>query len=166
MIGNGMKKVLFVCTGNICRSPTAEGVFRHMLHKEGMDKWVHADSVGLQGYHIGNPPDHRSQQIAGKRGYSLSGLRARRLNKNDFENFDLILAMDKGHLEHMRRHCPPEYSERIRLFMAYAPHNQHDEVPDPYYGSIHDFEFVLDLIEEGSKGLIEALKNNKTELRS
>jgi len=152
-------KVLFVCTGNICRSPTAEGVFLHMVRRAGMEKIVQVDSAGTHGYHIGDRPDPRSQAAAARRAYDLSKLRARRLLADDYERFDYLLAMDRGHLSIMLRNSPPAHREKIRLFMDFAPQQTHREVPDPYYGDNDGFELVLDLVEAASRGLLQAIRS-------
>lgn len=142
-------RILFVCTGNICRSPTAEGVMRALLEDAGLGH-VEVDSAGTHGYHIGAPPDPRTQKAALKRGYDLSSLRARKVVPEDFFRFDHVLAMDAGHLHLLRRICPPEHSGKLSLFL-------HREVPDPYYGGTEDFELVLDLAEEGAQEWIARL---------
>jgi len=140
--------------GNICRSPTAEGVF--VAHCEARDD-IEVDSAGTHGYHIGAPPDVRTQAVALRRGYDLSGLRARRVVEADFERFDLILAMDRDNLSWLEARCPPVHRGKLQLFLSYAPAALADEVPDPYYGGPQGFEHVLDLIEAASKGLLEKL---------
>ena len=153
-----MTRVLFVCTGNICRSPTAEGVARHLIATAGLGDRVEVDSAGTHGYHVGEAPDPRTQKAARLRGYDLSGLRARKLEERDFQEFDLLLAMDRGHLESMRRLCPPVYQPRLRLFMAFDGSGQfEDEVPDPYYGGPRGFDLVLDMCEHGVRGLLETV---------
>ncbi len=142
-------KVLVVCTGNICRSPTAEGVLRHLAHESGVS--LHVDSAGTHGYHVGEPPDERAQRHAARRGYDLSALRARRIERADFEAFDLILAMDRGHLRILERLCPPGHRGKLRLFL------EDREVPDPYYEGPEGFERVLDLVESGARGLLAGL---------
>lgn len=153
------KKVLFVCMGNICRSPTAEGVFRELLRKHGLDDWVEVDSAGTHGYHVGEPPDGRTQRAAASRGYDLSGLRARKVAPQDIDYFDLILAMDRNNLEVLQRLSPRDKHPRLKLFMEFSAHFDDDEVPDPYYGLGHGFDLVLDMVEDASEGLIEALRN-------
>lgn len=143
-------KVLFVCTGNICRSPTAEGVLRCLAGKQ--DLQIHVESRGTHDYHVGEPPDERAQQHAKRRGYDLSAQRARHVGRRDFEEFDLIVAMDRGHLRMLQRMCPPAYREKLRLFRADA------DVPDPYYGGPEGFERVLDMIEEACHGLLDEIK--------
>lgn len=149
-----MKRILFVCTGNICRSPTAEGVLRH--HASGME--VETDSAGIMGYHIGDMPDPRTIAAAKTRGYDLTPLRARKVTHDDFNTYDLILAMDKGHHEALIAMAPPSSTAEIALFLDYAAGCDYEEVPDPYYGEAHDFEIVLDLVEQGVNGLIGAIK--------
>ncbi len=148
-------RVLFVCTGNICRSPTAEGVFRAFAAKENLR--VRVDSAGTHDYHAGHPPDLRATAHAGKRGYDISGLRARQVVLNDFEAFDLLLAMDRGHLEFLRRMSPQEHRHKIRLFLEFAGQGN-AEVPDPYYGGPGGFEQVLDMVEAASRGLLDHVR--------
>lgn len=153
-----MIKVLFVCMGNICRSPTAEGVFRHCLRQHHLEDRVQVDSAGTHGYHAGEPPDQRTQRAAFERGYDLSDLRARKVAPDDLEYFDLILAMDRPNLDALRSLCPPERQHRIKLFMGYARNFEEDEIPDPYYGLGHGFDLMLDMVEDASLGLVESLK--------
>jgi len=150
-------RVLMVCMGNICRSPTAEGVLRHRLEAAGLGESVQVDSAGTHSYHIGNPPDERSQAHARRRGYELSGLRARRVCDEDFSAFDLILAMDEDNLEWLLAECPPAERGRVRKLVAYARGAHDGAVPDPYYGGKADFERVLDLVEDACDGLVEHL---------
>lgn len=152
--------VLFVCTGNICRSPTAEGVFRHMVAKAGLTKEITVDSAGTQSFHIGEAPDERSIQAAQARGYDMSGQAARRVQERDFQKFDLVLAMDREHLHHLNAMAPGDTYERVKLFLSYASKTSVQEVPDPYYGGEAGFEKVLDLIEDGGRGLIEAIQRD------
>lgn len=156
--GNQMIKVLFVCMGNICRSPTAEGVFRQLLRQKKLEGRVEVDSAGTHGYHVGEPPDQRTQRAAASRGYDLSNMRARKVAPQDLDYFDLILAMDHNNLEVLKRVCPPEKYERLGLFMTYAKNFDDDEVPDPYYGLGHGFDLVLDMVEDAAKGLIESIE--------
>lgn len=149
------KKVLFVCLGNICRSPTAEAVFRNMAAEAGLEVLV--DGAGTSGWHIGSPPDGRAQTAAGKRGYDLSGLRGRQIAPEDFNRFDLILAMDNSNLAKLQAACPADADAEIRLFLDYAAHLPEREVPDPYYND--GFDRVLDLLEEASAGLVRVLKS-------
>lgn len=143
--------VLFVCLGNICRSPTAEGVFRQKAIKNGFD--VNVDSAGTAGYHKAAPPDKRSQQVAKVRGYDLSALKCRRVTEHDYEHFDYIIGMDKANVSDLKRKCPEEFQHKISLFMSHSQ-SEFDEVPDPYYGGGRGFELVLDLIEEAADGLL------------
>ena len=152
-------RLLFVCMGNICRSPTAEGVVRAQVHKAGLARRVEIDSAGTQRYHIGKPPDARAQKAALRRGYDLSRLRARRVSEADFARFDRILAMDLDNLEILQRDCPPEHRHKLGLFLEYSCGFAEREVPDPYYGNDAGFEHVLDLIEDAARGLVESLRN-------
>lgn len=145
-------KVLMVCTGNICRSPTAEGVFRFLLEKEVLKERIQVDSAGTHDYHVGEAPDRRAVAHAKRRGYDIAGLRARQLTPADFESFDLLLAMDRGHLRILERMCPAACRHKVRLFMA------GQDVPDPYYGGAEHFEQALDLIEAGARTLLEELR--------
>ena len=151
-------KILFVCLGNICRSPTAEVVFREIVAREAPGLTVEVDSAGTAAYHIGAPPDARTRQAALRRGYDMSALRARVVESSDFTRFDLILAMDRQNLEALQRHAPATARERIRLFLEFAPDADVTEVPDPYYGGANGFEEVLDLVEAASRGLLQHLR--------
>jgi protein-tyrosine phosphatase len=154
-------RVLFVCTGNICRSPTAEGVFRHMVERAGLAEAIESDSAGTHGYHVGEPPDRRACEEAAARGYDLSAIVARRFAPADFHRFDLILAMDRGHHAHLSRIAPPETAGRLRLFMEFAGEDAAHDVPDPYYGSRGGFAEVLDMIESGAEGLLAAIRDGR-----
>lgn len=147
-------KVLFVCTGNICRSPTAEGVFRHMVEEAGLDQTITADSAGTHNYHEGEPPDARSCKAAAARGFDLSALRARKVVARDFHDFDLILAMDQGHFTHLEAMKPKEARAEVRLYLDFHPSSRAKDVPDPYYGGPEGFARVLDMIEETSTALL------------
>ena len=147
-------RILFVCTGNICRSPTAEGVARGMAAKHGVDHLFEFDSAATHGYHVGEPPDPRTIAAARQRGYELAPLRARRVTEFDFVHFDYVLAMDRDHLELLRRACPRPHQEKLGLFLEFGERLGEDEVPDPYYGGAQGFEHVLDLIEDAATGLI------------
>lgn len=153
-----MVKVLFVCTGNICRSPTAHGVFRALVEREGLAGRIAVDSAGTHAYHVGQPPDSRSIQAAGRRGIDLSDLRARQVVKADFDSFDLLLAMDRGHFGLLLGKCPPARQDALALFLSFAPGLNLLDVPDPYYGAGDGFERVLDMIEAGSAGLLEHIR--------
>lgn len=154
-----MKRVIFVCTGNICRSPTAEGIARHLIATSQLEHRIGVDSAGTHGYHSGEAPDPRTQKAALRRGYDLSALRARKVELRDYQQFDLVLALDRGHLEILRRQCPEVYRPRLRLLMEFArtPFATGDEVPDPYYGGPKGFELVLDLCEDAVPGVIDHL---------
>lgn len=149
--------VLFVCMGNICRSPTAEGVFRKLLSERAPYLRVVVDSAGTHGYHVGGPPDSRSVAAAARRGVDLRDLRAREVVAGDFERFDLVLAMDRLNKATLLDRCPPVYQSRIRLFLEYADAAGPLDVPDPYYGGAHGFEHVLDLVETAAAGLLNDL---------
>ena len=151
-------KVLFVCLGNICRSPTAEAVLRALAASEAGDLSIEIDSAGTAGYHIGMAPDARSQAAARRRGYEMSGLRARIVEPQDFERFDLVLAMDRDNLTVLRARAPVARRTRVRLFLEFAPEAGATEVPDPYYGGVNGFEEVLDLIEVACRGLLAHLR--------
>ncbi len=153
-----MIKVLFVCTGNICRSPTAEGLFRHMLEINGLTETIAADSAGTHGYHVGEPPDARSIKAAAARGIDIGAQRARRVRPEDFNAFDMILAMDRGHLAHLKALQPPSTRAEVNLFLDFHPSNKLKDVPDPYYGGENGFEEVLDLAEAACTELIAALR--------
>lgn len=151
-----MKKisVLFVCMGNICRSPTAEGVFRHLVEHRGLTHHFHIDSAGTHAYHVGEPPDLRAQQAARARGIELGHLRARKVIYGDFEDFDYLLAMDHDNLGILQAACPTVYQHKLQLFLDYAPHLGLREVPDPYYGDRKAFEQVLDLVDHAAQGFL------------
>jgi protein-tyrosine phosphatase len=151
-------RILFVCLGNICRSPTAEVVFREVVAREAPDLVIQVDSAGTAGYHIGAPPDPRTREAAARRGYDLSPLRARIVQPEDFERFDLILAMDRENLAALRRRAPQGLHERVRLFLEFAPELATSDVPDPYYGGPNGFEEVLDLVEAAAHGLLNHVR--------
>jgi protein-tyrosine phosphatase len=150
-------RVLFVCLGNICRSPTAEGVLRHLAGREAPRLSLEIDSAGTAGYHIGAAPDARSQRAAMGRGIDISGLRARQVTPGDFSRFDFILAMDRENLRELQVMKPKNSHAQVRLFMEYAPTSSMLEVPDPYYGGAEGFEQVLDLATAASRGLLASL---------
>ncbi len=150
-------RVLFVCLGNICRSPTAEGVFRHRVASRGLDHCIEVDSCGTAEWHIGKAPDARSVAAARQRGYSLELLRARQLCWEDYFSFDYILAMDESNLEIVRREAPLDFAGHIGLFLDFAPEVPEREVPDPYYGAGDGFVRVLELVEAASEGLLATM---------
>ena len=150
-------RILFVCMGNICRSPTAEGVVRHLLLSRAPQLEVEIDSAGTHDYHIGEPPDRRSVAAALRRGIDLSNLRARAVRAEDFTRYDLILAMDEENLRTLQERAPRDAHDRIRLLMEFAPQATARAVPDPYYGGPQGFEQVLDLLEEAAEGLLQDL---------
>lgn len=149
--------VLFVCMGNICRSPTAEGVFRHVVSEAGLSGRIRIESAGTHAYHAGEPADRRAQQAAKRRGFTMDGIRARRVRDEDFAVFDYILAMDRDNLELLRGQAEAEHHDKIRLFLEFAGRGE-AEVPDPYYGGAAGFERVLDLVEDAARGLLETLR--------
>jgi len=154
-------RVLFVCTGNICRSPSAEAVLRAMLQAEGLAGAVHIESAGTQGYHAGEAPDPRACATARRRGYALESQRARQVTADDYTGFDLILAMDRGHLRQLRRAAQAAGADaaRIRLFLDFAAGTGRGrDVPDPYYGGEDGFDGMLDLIEDGARGILALLR--------
>lgn len=153
-----MTRILFVCMGNICRSPTAEAVTNKYIINSRLESFIKVDSAGTHGYHIGEPPDPRTRKAAMKRGIDLSGLRARNVVPEDFERFDLLLAMDHDNLALLKRGARPEHHAKLGLFMSYASRFDTDEVPDPYYGGEQGFELVLDMAEDAARGLIETLR--------
>ena len=150
--------VLMVCLGNICRSPTAEAVLRQQLQLNQLK--VKVDSAGIIGHHKGNRPDPRAVIVGEQRGYSFSGIRSRPVTEQDFEKFDLILAMDNDNLLELQAKCPPDYQPKLQLLLSYGDCDE-TEVPDPYYGGSRGFELVLDLIENATTGLVKALKKGK-----
>jgi protein-tyrosine phosphatase len=143
--------------GNICRSPTAQGVFREQLRKAGLHARVYTDSAGTHAYHVGSPPDRRSRQAASKRGIDIGDLRARIVVQEDFACFDYLLAMDNGNLCELEKRRPASSEARLGLLMDYAPSGYPREVPDPYYGGRHGFEMVLDMVETGCQGLLREI---------
>jgi protein-tyrosine phosphatase len=147
-------KVLFVCLGNICRSPTAEGVFRKMVEDEGLAEEIVIDSAGTAAYHVGEAPDQRSQEAALHRGIDMSRQRARQFKPSDFERFDYVLAMDGQNLSNLMALNRKPSENKPGLFLKFSPSTTRTDVPDPYYGGGNGFELVLDLIEGASKGLL------------
>jgi len=152
--GPGPVRILMVCMGNICRSPTAHGALEKMVADAGLTRRIAVDSAGTHGYHVGEPPDARAQQHAARRGYDLSAQRARHLVARDFEAFDLVLVMDAANEAHARPLCPPGLHHRLRRLTDFCTNVQAHEVPDPYYGGTAGFEQVLDIVEDACRGLL------------
>ncbi|MEK9970760.1 MAG: low molecular weight protein-tyrosine-phosphatase [Ferrovibrio sp.] len=150
--------VLMVCTGNICRSPTADGLLRHALLQAGLSGRVLVDSAGTHDYHVGDPPDRRSIATAKRHGVDLAELRARQVAAEDFASFDLVLAMDDGHYRQLLRLCPPQYRDRVKLYLSYAPHFGR-EVPDPYYGNGDGFDLVWRMCETVTAALVGEIRD-------
>ena len=147
--------------GNICRSPTAEGVFRHQVFEAGHADNIIIDSAGTHAYHIGSSPDRRAQQAALQRGYDLSSLRGRQVGPMDFHEFDYILAMDRANLDNLLQDCPPKQQHKLKLFMEFSRGFSEREVPDPYYGGNQGFENVLNMVEDAASGLLEEILARK-----
>lgn len=158
-----MVKVLFVCMGNICRSPTAEAVLRHEAERMGMGDRIFIDSAGTHAYHVDQSPDQRAQHAAKRRGYDLSRLRGRQVCAEDFREFDYILAMDAENLALLKERCPREFAHKLRLYMTYARRYRIGAVPDPYYGGSQGFEQVLDMVEDAAGGFLDAIGTRETE---
>jgi protein-tyrosine phosphatase len=156
-----MIKVLFVCMGNICRSPTAEGVLRKYAIDQGLESQLSIDSAGTIGFHSGEPPDKRATQHATKRGYDLSAIRARQINQPDYAEFDYVLAMDAQNILGLKNQTPLEHAHKLHLFLDFSEKYAGRDVPDPYYGNAQGFELVLDMIEDGAKGFIAYLAENE-----
>ncbi len=154
-------RVLFVCMGNICRSPTAQGVFGKLVAEAGLLEQIEIDSAGTHAYHVGEPPDPRAQETALRRGIDLAPLRARRATPQDFERFDYVLAMDQDNYRALSSICPPGggFEQRLALLMDYAPQARVREVPDPYYGGAGGFDAVFDMVEEAAAGLLEEIRS-------
>ena len=150
--------VLFVCMGNICRSPTAEAVFRHYVENAGLSENILIDSAGTHDYHVGDPPDTRAQRSAQQRGYDMSKLRGRQVEVGDFRRFDYVLAMDRANLAILQRITPADSTTQPQLFLEYARHHREREVPDPYFGGTDGFEQVLDMVEDAAQGLLEDIR--------
>jgi protein-tyrosine phosphatase len=151
-------RVLFCCMGNICRSPTAEAVFRHYVEKEGLAEQIHIDSAGTHDYHIGDAPDARTQRAAKQRGYDMSQLRGRQVEAGDFVRFDYVLAMDEANLSILERLRPRDAQSHLGLFLEFAERHAEREVPDPYYGGADGFERVLDMTEDAATGLLRHIR--------
>ncbi|HAS6347663.1 TPA: low molecular weight phosphotyrosine protein phosphatase [Vibrio vulnificus] len=149
-----MKKILVVCMGNICRSPTGEAVLRAKAEQRGIE--IEVDSAGTIGFHAGNTPDHRSMQAGQRRGYSFNRIRSRQVEAKDFEYFDWVLAADRENLADLRKVCPEKYQYKLSLFLSHA-NLEYDEIPDPYYGGEEGFDLVLDLVEVASDALLDKL---------
>ncbi len=146
--------------GNICRSPTAEGVFSKLVEERGLEDRVSVDSAGTHAYHIGEPPDARAARAAAERGIDLTHQRARRVTAQDFHQFDYVLAMDSENFNHLAAMCPTGHEFKLRLFLSFAPHLEIRDVPDPYYGGATGFERVLDMVEEAARGLLDDVEAN------
>lgn len=155
-----MINVLFVCLGNICRSPTAHGVFQHLVHDAGLNERIHIDSAGTGDWHIGRGPDDRSAAAALARGYDLSDLVARQVSGQDFNTYHYVLAMDRQNLKDLQAMKPAGYSGHLELFLKFAKSWDVDEVPDPYYGGAEGFQTVLDMVEEASRGLLQHIRQH------
>jgi protein-tyrosine phosphatase len=155
-----MVKVLFVCMGNICRSPTAEAVFRHYVEKAGLVEQIHIDSAGTHDYHIGDPPDARAQRAAKQRGYDMSNLRGRQVSVEDFSLFDYVLVMDYLNLVILERLRPREAQSHLGLLLDFAERHDEREVPDPYFGGADGFERVLDMVEDAADGLLKHIRQH------
>lgn len=155
-----MINVLFVCLGNICRSPTAEGVFEALVEKEGLGGQISIDSAGTGNWHAGSPPDRRAQAAARLRGIDLSRQRARQAKRDDFNRFDYVIAMDQDNHHDLFRLCPPGDEQKLYLFLEFAPALNRRDVPDPYYGGDGGFEGVLDMIEAAAQGLLADIRKN------
>ena len=153
-----MVKVLFVCMGNICRSPTAHGVFQALVNEQGLDDSIFVDSAGTHSYHIGSPPDPRSQSTARSRGLDISGLRARRFVSSDFTGFDYLLGMDQGNIADMHAIRPDDASARLQLMLEYSDRFEQIEVPDPYFGD-DGFDLVYDMVDDASRGLLAHIRD-------
>ncbi len=151
----GINSVLFICMGNICRSPSAEAVFRHKMQAQGLALKV--DSAGTLGAHAKEKPDHRAQKAGVARGYSFEGIKARKVTVQDFNDFDLILAMDHDNIDELKKIAPTAMQDKIHLMLDFATGHEEDQVPDPYYGGARGFDYVLDLVEAASDGLLEKL---------
>ncbi|MCW8929688.1 MAG: low molecular weight phosphotyrosine protein phosphatase [Gammaproteobacteria bacterium] len=153
-------KILFVCMGNICRSPTAHGVFEHLVNAEHLEKHFEIDSAGTHAYHVGSKPDKRAQETANGRGIDLSYIRARQVKASDFEYYDYILPMDNENYGLLIQSCPEEFTSKVKLFLDFAPEHPLNEVPDPYYGGIKGFSNVFDMVDIASNGLLKVIKDH------
>ena len=153
-------KVLFVCMGNICRSPTAHGVFEHLVNVEHLAEQLEIDSAGTHAFHVGGKPDRRAQETAAGKGIDLTHITARQICAEDYENYDYILAMDNDNYGLLEQGCPEQYKNKLSLFLDFAPDHPLKEVPDPYYGGLKGFENVFEMVDIASKGLLEHIKKN------
>lgn len=153
-----MVRVLFVCLGNICRSPMAEGVFRKLVEEAGYADRIDIDSAGTHAYHIGEPPDERARAAVARRGVDISRLRGRQAVEKDLIHYDYVLAMDHENYAHLRALCPPGHERKLRLFMEYATRSKERAVPDPYFGMTSGFDRVLDLVEDAAEGLLAEIR--------
>jgi protein-tyrosine phosphatase len=158
--------VVFICMGNICRSPTAEAVFRSYADNAGLAGRVLIDSAGTHDYHVGEPPDLRAQQAAQQRGYDMGDLRGRQVEEGDFRRFDYVLAMDRANLAILQRLAPPGSGAQVGLFLEFARYHAGREVPDPYYGGTEGFERVLDMVEDAAQGLLRHIRQRHFDGRS
>ncbi|MGE0808492.1 MAG: low molecular weight protein-tyrosine-phosphatase [Burkholderiaceae bacterium] len=157
-------RVMFVCMGNICRSPMAEGVFRHLVRQAGLDEVVRVASAGTHAFHAGEAPDKRAQAVAVKRGYDISDLRASKIRDKDFDEFDMILAMDWDNLAALQQMVPKKYHHKLQLLMRFATEHETATIADPYYGNAQGFEQALDYIEDACNGLLEVAKRRATQV--
>jgi protein-tyrosine phosphatase len=155
-------RVLFVCMGNICRSPTAQGMFEALVQEAQLMDRIQIDSAGTHAYHVGEPPDARASEAASRRGIDLGRQRARRVDPADFGSFDYVVAMDRSNLEDLHSICPDVHREKLFLLLDFAQHLSQQDVPDPYYGGTQGFERVLDLVEEGARGLLDDIRRRLT----
>ncbi len=157
-------RVLFVCMGNICRSPMAEGVFRQLVRQAGLDEVVRVGSAGTHAFHLGEAPDRRAQAAALKRGYDIADVRASRVKEKDFEEFDMVLAMDWDNLAQLQQLAPKSSHHKLQLLMRFATEHESATIPDPYYGNVQGFELALDYIEDACNGLLELAKRRATQV--
>jgi protein-tyrosine phosphatase len=154
MTGERVVQLLFVCMGNICRSPMAEGLIREHIRERGWEAWLVVDSAGTHDFHLGRAPDPRARAAILRRGIDIGALRARQVAAADFEAFDYVLAMDRANYEMLQASCPPPLRHKIRLLLDFAPGVGENEIPDPYYGGTHGFDRVLDLVEFAAEELL------------
>ncbi|MCF6253893.1 MAG: low molecular weight phosphotyrosine protein phosphatase [Thiomicrorhabdus sp.] len=152
--------VLFVCLGNICRSPTAHGVFRKLVREAGLEELIEIDSAGTAAFHVGKAPDTRSTLVAKARGVEMADLRARQVDLGDFYQYDYVLAMDEANFFNLKEMALPEHDDKIKLFLEYTREYPETEVPDPYYGGAQGFDHVFDLVESASKGLLQCIQKD------